>query len=62
MNLLTLTIAFAFITGVLFYQEQTDRSLNAHTISAGWMAAGLIVRITLLIVMVVLIGYSFSTI
>lgn len=61
MNLLTLTIAFSFMAGLLFYQEQTDRSFNTRTISSGWLAAGLMLRITLLIVMVVLICYSLST-
>lgn len=55
MHLLAFTIAFTFMAGVLFYQEQTDRSLTTDTISAGWLAAGLVLRISLLIVMIVLL-------
>jgi|GEM_PF-3799736 len=62
MNYFLLSVAFAFMAGTLFYSEQTDRSFNAQTVSTGWFAAGLMVRITVMIVMVVLIAVSISAV
>jgi len=56
--LLTLTIAFAFMSGVLLYAEQRDTSTSLQSIGGGVLAFGLMVRITLLIVMLVLMAFS----
>ena len=60
MMLLTLTIAFAFMSGVLLYAEQRDSTANIQSIGGGVLAFGLMVRITLLIVMLVLMAFSLT--
>ena len=61
MMLLTLTIAFAFMSGVLLYAEQRDSTAHIQSIGGGVLAFGLMVRITLLIVMLVLMAFSLTT-
>lgn len=60
MMLLTLTIAFACMSGMLLYAEQRDTSANIAGIGGGVLAFGLMVRVTLLIVMLVLMAFSLT--
>lgn len=60
MMLLTLTIAFAFMVGMLLYAEQRDSMANLQSIRGGVLAFGLMVRITLLVVMLVLMAFSLT--
>lgn len=60
MMLLSLTIAFACMSGMLLHAEQRDAASNMQSLAGGALAFGLMVRITLLIVMLVLMAFSLT--
>lgn len=60
MSPIILSLVFALMAGALFYTEQHDSSFNAQTLSSGWFAIGMMLRITLIIVMVVLLAISMT--